>query len=818
MSLYGFGLGKMTIKSALDQPFLAEIELIDIPSVALSDVKVNLADPENFQQIGFERAPFLSVLNFSIGKNEQGKDVIKVHSVERMSEPYIELVVDLIWPKGQLYKAYTILLDPPGYQLVSSTIQGSPTHYKHSSNYNSNEPGVINKTVVSSDTHYNASPVGQLKDKSTYGPSAANESVWQIAQRYKTSDLILPQVVLCIVGANPEAFGEGNLNGLKVGKRLVIPSTKEMMQVPAQLATSEVMAHDNAWNSKAAIEHVLSPPYIGAQPVDKPDAPSSSSSVTPVSDASSIVQHIPENTQAPVIELGKQNTDNFKPHIKEQLTTSQAEISIAVAAIESIREANSSLVDQLHVVQKQNKNLEIQLKKSNSELSSLRAQMQLLINQRKGFFSDGAATESGDSSSSIWPYFLLLLAASAGGFAYWYFKGRDKAPLASDSALAISSSQLNLDRSKLATVTDETQIPSAIDSKENTSGTGELLNTVNQDIAAPSLPMPEAGSVLQPADKPQELEQQEGDKDLSQDTHILDSLAAMSINNQAQTESIVDLSKEVKGASKAKKKSKVKESFTKEQLVPEQPNQTSISIDELSKDNNPVPLNIVEGISPNIDYVSEDLLQKDVSIVEEPSATDAHPNEPDSGENHLLEFESGLHHLIPEQPEANSISSFIAESASEANAIDFPSKNTHSEVHASKEEHLPTQDLSFEADFFAQNEIKLNEPPIEKNIEVDDSISQFFIENGLDEPDKLESGVEPVALDIPVSSDIVSAVNDESLLKSKKALDTLLALAKTYLSMDDIESARHSLEEVLAHGSKEQQKEAQALLAEIKDK
>jgi len=55
-------------------------------------------------------------------------------------------------------------------------------------------------------------------------------------------------------------------------------------------------------------------------------------------------------------------------------------------------------------------------------------------------------------------------------------------------------------------------------------------------------------------------------------------------------------------------------------------------------------------------------------------------------------------------------------------------------------------------------------------------------------------------------------------LKNKKALDTLLALARTYIGMEDIESALHSLNEVMEHGSKSQQEDAQRLIDEIKGK
>jgi pilus assembly protein FimV len=52
-------------------------------------------------------------------------------------------------------------------------------------------------------------------------------------------------------------------------------------------------------------------------------------------------------------------------------------------------------------------------------------------------------------------------------------------------------------------------------------------------------------------------------------------------------------------------------------------------------------------------------------------------------------------------------------------------------------------------------------------------------------------------------------------LKSKKALDTLLALAKTYIGMGDIDSARQSLEEVLEHGDETQKEAAQQLLNDL---
>lgn len=90
ISLYALGLGEMKVQSSLDQPFSAEIELIDVGADPIASIKVNLADPEQFEQIGLERTAVLSLLRFQVERNPKGTPVVKVSSTERMTEPYME--------------------------------------------------------------------------------------------------------------------------------------------------------------------------------------------------------------------------------------------------------------------------------------------------------------------------------------------------------------------------------------------------------------------------------------------------------------------------------------------------------------------------------------------------------------------------------------------------------------------------------------------------------------------------------------------------------------------------------------------------------
>jgi pilus assembly protein FimV len=55
-------------------------------------------------------------------------------------------------------------------------------------------------------------------------------------------------------------------------------------------------------------------------------------------------------------------------------------------------------------------------------------------------------------------------------------------------------------------------------------------------------------------------------------------------------------------------------------------------------------------------------------------------------------------------------------------------------------------------------------------------------------------------------------------VKSEKNLQTLLDLSETYISMEDYEAARESLNEVLEQGSDKQKQKAQQLLDKLGDK
>src|SRR5688500_19425478 len=69
---HALGLGKMTVRSALNEPLNAEIEINSISEKELKGLQVGLAATGDFDQAGIERLPFLSDVKFTVSKRTDG--------------------------------------------------------------------------------------------------------------------------------------------------------------------------------------------------------------------------------------------------------------------------------------------------------------------------------------------------------------------------------------------------------------------------------------------------------------------------------------------------------------------------------------------------------------------------------------------------------------------------------------------------------------------------------------------------------------------------------------------------------------------------
>src|SRR6202790_2480889 len=70
---WALGLGEIHLKSALNDPMNAEIDLIAATPDELTALRASLADREAFTRYGIDRPQFLSTLTFKVGKGRDGR-------------------------------------------------------------------------------------------------------------------------------------------------------------------------------------------------------------------------------------------------------------------------------------------------------------------------------------------------------------------------------------------------------------------------------------------------------------------------------------------------------------------------------------------------------------------------------------------------------------------------------------------------------------------------------------------------------------------------------------------------------------------------
>ncbi|MBB2884615.1 MULTISPECIES: FimV/HubP family polar landmark protein [Pseudomonas] len=182
------GLGEITQHSALNQPFSADIALLDVGGLEEGELSVSLATAEEFSRAGVERVFFLNNLKFT-PILRGNRNLIRVTSSKPVKEPFLNFLVQLNQPNGRLLREYTVLIDPPGSPGIVP-VNDDPAPSPQDSAFPSVEPAVAPPPAVNS----NSSAPKPDVDKSAATPASdpvaeqLATSVLQNQQLQKTID------------------------------------------------------------------------------------------------------------------------------------------------------------------------------------------------------------------------------------------------------------------------------------------------------------------------------------------------------------------------------------------------------------------------------------------------------------------------------------------------------------------------------------------------------------------------------------------------------------------------------------------------------
>lgn len=265
------GLGEMEMRSFLNEPLDAEVELLDLRGLEADDIRIRLAANDDFERLGVERSYFLTAIQFVVDVDEStGRGVIRLSTEDPVLEPYLDLIIEARWPTGRLLREYTVLVDPPAFRQEVVTVSASEQVAKTEPSPPTAPAPTPSETAAAGrpsdglSTRRSDLPPGEMPDRpfsaATSGdPSPGNrymvkrdETLWQIASSGRPGGVSVQQAMLDIQRLNPEAFIGGNINRIKAGYIIYLPAAGEISSDDLARALDEVREQNQAFASGRA--------------------------------------------------------------------------------------------------------------------------------------------------------------------------------------------------------------------------------------------------------------------------------------------------------------------------------------------------------------------------------------------------------------------------------------------------------------------------------------------------------------------------------------------------------------------------------------
>ena len=246
------GLGKLTVISGLGEPLNAEIELLSTTSEELSTLTAGIAPDEAYAVQGLERSALHNAIQVEVSKKPDGTPILKLSTRQPVSDPFLDMLIQVDWATGRLLREYTVLLDPPGY--TNNTAGGAavraPSVQAQNTDVTGPDPVPDTGEPAAEPTTGTASATTQVQDNTQQDyTTVKGDTLGSIARRLQLEGVSLEQMLAGLYNANQDAFIGGNMNRLRTGQIIRVPSPEELQSITQADAAQQVRVHSTDWNA-----------------------------------------------------------------------------------------------------------------------------------------------------------------------------------------------------------------------------------------------------------------------------------------------------------------------------------------------------------------------------------------------------------------------------------------------------------------------------------------------------------------------------------------------------------------------------------------
>ncbi|HEX7348616.1 MAG TPA: FimV/HubP family polar landmark protein [Rhodanobacteraceae bacterium] len=287
---FALQLGQIQVKSALNQPLVAAIPLHPKTPAELDGLKVQLAPTVDFQRAGLPLTPTDQTLRFSVVTDNNGQKLVLVTSSQPVTDPYLDFLVEVNTREGKQIREFVVLLNPvvaapaPTVQaapVANAPVNGAPVPAPELPAPTQFPQPTVKPQPASPPTAAAPTPAPHAAAPAPAAPPAPKpasaqpaatpppaqsvasnaqgsgpitvqrgDTLYHLAQTAtQGTGVSINQMMLAMQAANPDAFFKHNINDLKAGAILRIPTRDQVDQRSVAAAAAEVHRQIVAWQA-----------------------------------------------------------------------------------------------------------------------------------------------------------------------------------------------------------------------------------------------------------------------------------------------------------------------------------------------------------------------------------------------------------------------------------------------------------------------------------------------------------------------------------------------------------------------------------------
>jgi pilus assembly protein FimV len=256
---WSLGLGRLTVQSALGEPLRAEIDVTSISPEEASTLQLRVAGADVYRTAGIDYNAVLPSAQVTLVRRNDGRSALRVTSDRAVVEPFLDVILEVNWASGRLVRAYTLLLDPPSGRPAAPAMAAAPTPpVAAPAPRAAPTPAPLPAPAPARAPAVAAAPAAAPAPTPAPAPAPAaaqpvatkservrvesGDTLSRIASRVRPDGVSLDQMLVSLFRANPQAFTGENMNRLKAGAVLDVPTEGASGQIDAAEARRVIVA------------------------------------------------------------------------------------------------------------------------------------------------------------------------------------------------------------------------------------------------------------------------------------------------------------------------------------------------------------------------------------------------------------------------------------------------------------------------------------------------------------------------------------------------------------------------------------------------